>query len=460
MRQLPTETTAQIANHVLAGVLAFGFVFFDASATLGQLTINLQFSSFENNPPANLSSILVNDDWDNSTPNSVRIAAAKTVIEHARDEIEDLFANCTDASVTQTIDVSWLGLGGNTLAQGGTGWTGSNQLVGGILRWDNDGSSTFFVDLTPGLNEEFTASGNDTRTIDFGGIDVNVEDRWYANFINSDAGNNSDMLSVAIHEMLHALGVLGAYPPYANLDVGGDGDLDLFAEGNFFEVSYSGGHTTFTLSWDGPGSLGGNYYPNVIGPSIVTGTRGLLTDIDALLLANMHGFGDSDFNCVNQPHSTIPIAVPETVVPVTVAVTAGNLASGGATQLASSDNADLSIRRSNTDIQSQTVFELEAVSPTDNPTLFDITLEGSVFARTTVNQTIELWDYDDGEWVNIDTRTASRFVDGTAIVSPTGDLSRFVETGVGTILARVRFNSLDPRQNFTSNSDLFTWTIQ
>jgi hypothetical protein len=88
-----------------------------------------------------------------------------------------------------------------------------------------------------------------------------------------------------------------------------------------------------------------------------------------------------------------------------------------------------------------------------------VTLEGAVFARSPVNQTIELYDYIAGVWEQVDTRAATRFSDSTVTVAATGDLSRFVEAGTMFIKARIRYQSTNPRQQFSSNTDLFIWTI-
>lgn len=158
---------------------------------------------------------------------------------------------------------------------------------------------------------------------------------------------------------------------------------------------------------------------------------------------------------VTTPGTTLTVVTADTLN-----VTRGVLAAGGVTELAESDNADFSIRRSTTDVQSRTEFTAKAVSPYASPSLFEITVEGSVFARTNVNQIIELFDYDSGTWEQIDIRLASRFIDNVVTVEPTGDLARFVEPGTNCIQARVRFQSVNPRQQFTSNTDQFLWAIQ
>lgn len=152
-------------------------------------------------------------------------------------------------------------------------------------------------------------------------------------------------------------------------------------------------------------------------------------------------------------------AEPMIVVGETLSVTRGNLVSGNIDSLGVSDNVDLSLSRSASDIQSRTEFEIQGTSPYATPSQLEVSLEGSVFARSVVTQRIELFDYDVGAWEQIDVRNASRFVDGTATVSPGGDVSRFIQPGTKSIAARIHFQSLNPRQQFSSNTDLFQWTI-
>lgn len=141
-------------------------------------------------------------------------------------------------------------------------------------------------------------------------------------------------------------------------------------------------------------------------------------------------------------------------------VTRGTYFAGGIAELSNSDNSDLSLRRSNTDIQSRTQFDVKAFSPVANPSSMEVALEGSVFARTTVTQSIELFDYVADAWELVDTSPANRFSDSTVTVTPTGDLSRFVQVGTRCIEARIRYQSENPRQQFSSNTDLFSWTIE
>ena len=141
-------------------------------------------------------------------------------------------------------------------------------------------------------------------------------------------------------------------------------------------------------------------------------------------------------------------------------VTRGDYVSGGLAELRDSDNADLSARRRQSDIQSRVFIEFKGLSPTATPASLEVTLEASVFARSTVNQSIDLFNYQTLAWEEIDTRAASRLTDQVTTVMATGDLARFVSPDDGCVLARVRFESLAARQNFSANVDQFFWTIE
>ncbi len=146
--------------------------------------------------------------------------------------------------------------------------------------------------------------------------------------------------------------------------------------------------------------------------------------------------------------------------PESVNVTRGDLSAGDVEELALSDNVDLVLQRAGNDIQSRTEFVVKGVSEIRNPVTLQVTMEGAVFARSTVVQSIELYDYVAGAWVLVDSRNASRFSDSTVTVAATGDLSRFVEETTQCVEARVRFQSTEARQNFSSNTDHFFWTIE
>ena len=76
-------------------------------------------------------------------------------------------------------------------------------------------------------------------------------------------------------------------------------------------------------------------------------------------------------------YDNVRFAVPGgPIVPDSFTVPDGVLVSGGIAELAFSDNADLSIRKSFG--VNRTEFQVKGVSPVDSPSVFDITFEGSV----------------------------------------------------------------------------------
>lgn len=139
--------------------------------------------------------------------------------------------------------------------------------------------------------------------------------------------------------------------------------------------------------------------------------------------------------------------------------TEGDFAIGTIADLNASDNSDVSGRRSNTDIQSRVFLEVKGTTTVAVPSSLSFTLEASVFARTTVNQTIDFYNYDQNIWETIVSGTAMRFVDSVMVANANGNLSRFIEDGTGCVEVRCRFQSSDSRQRFTANIDHGFWTI-
>jgi hypothetical protein len=158
----------------------------------------------------------------------------------------------------------------------------------------------------------------------------------------------------------------------------------------------------------------------------------------------------------------LTVASPVAVQPESVATTQGTYLSGGVDEISISDNIDYRIQRANNDIQSRTEFVVTGTSPTLTPARFEVTLEGAVFARGNVVQSIELYDYDLGEWVLVDSQNANRSPspDKLVTIAATGDLSRFVKDTTREVAARVRYRSDSPRQSFASNTDQFIWMIR
>ena len=148
------------------------------------------------------------------------------------------------------------------------------------------------------------------------------------------------------------------------------------------------------------------------------------------------------------------------VTPDSYLVSRGTYVSGGVSELAESDNADLSVTRNSADLLGNIEVEVKGVSPTATPTRLDIDVESAVFARSTVQQFVDYWNYDTGAWEEVASGTATRLSDSVLSATPTGDLSRFVETGTNCIQARVRYSSVVRRQRYSANIDQTVWTIE
>lgn len=148
-------------------------------------------------------------------------------------------------------------------------------------------------------------------------------------------------------------------------------------------------------------------------------------------------------------------------VPESFVVTEGMHFSGGVAEITNSDDVDLTARRSNSDVASRVFIEFKGVSPSDSPSALSFTLEASVFARTNVFQRIDIWNFDDETWDEVDSRIASRLADSSVTVDTTKDLSRFVEPGTNFVRARARFDSENnPRQRFSVSVDQAIWSIE
>jgi hypothetical protein len=108
--------------------------------------------------------------------------------------------------VTITIYFGWAPTGDagthTMVEQGGV----PNREITGIILFDNSGAAKFYLDPTPGFNEEFQRRKDEYQ--DLGGGMVNVA-RLYDNPVGEAVGR-IDLVSVAVHEIGHAMGLCAA----------------------------------------------------------------------------------------------------------------------------------------------------------------------------------------------------------------------------------------------------------
>ncbi len=202
-----------------------------------------------------------------------------------------------------TLHFGWAPVGGGTHSLNSQGGTPNRETEGTIL-FNNDtlsGHFQWFLDPTPGLNEEYLSYREDFD--DLGGGRINTG-RVYSHAVGDAAdARYTDLLSAALHEIGHAFGMSAANTRFIAEST--DGDIDITTPG-FFQG------TTIPLALNNFG-VTSHFHPFINGRPAMSsqsgGERNLLSALDILAMAEL-----SQFNHVNLDPYITPVPEPSSIL--------------------------------------------------------------------------------------------------------------------------------------------------
>ncbi len=233
------------------------------------------------------------------------------VMQHAA-QVWELAYNGSGFSHSVDIVYRWEGLGGGTLGSHSlTGQGGSpNRETSALIRFDNDGSSLFFLDGTLNGSDPLNSGNEEYLTYsetaaDFGGVNNSINNRRYFAGANGDALGAFDLFTIALHEIGHALGLSSANNSYQS-EAWPDNEIDVTSilpayDGAIIPTNNgatpeTGSSSNAHLSSSDPRTQFALMFPNAF-----TSERVLPSEIDILANAQLSQFSNPNFNLTAVP---------------------------------------------------------------------------------------------------------------------------------------------------------------
>ena len=197
----------------------------------------------------------------------------------------DIWEQAIQDDFTLTLDYGWAPVGGGTHTM--TGYSNGRE-TSGLIQFNNDnvlGHHHFYIDPEPWNSDEYLDYGEVVNST-LGGIPINTHRTYFNPKPEALSFAHVDLLTVAVHEIGHALGISDAHPLFQADKLDGyltitngpyAGSAVLLAANNFGYTSH--------LDLAGPAMGRGLYHTK----------RTLPSALDVLVLAHISGWQKLNF---------------------------------------------------------------------------------------------------------------------------------------------------------------------